>query len=260
MNKAYNRINWVNYPATDTALNALNLNLMDSGLNEIDNRVVSLDTTKANQSDMYQAVRNISLDKPSGVLTVTFFNGSSATINTGIEKIAINFTYDSDPESPNYQKIIIHLEDGTVELVDLTSLISQYEFDASSTIQPTVTAGRISLDIIDGSVTGAKLETNYLANITVKSEEAASSATSSEGSAVTSESWAQGGTGTREGEDTNNSKHYAEVAQETVASLLAAFGISVIGERLVFGANFEEQYDVEVQNSTLIITERVPNT
>ena len=66
--------------------------------------------------------------------------------------------------------------------------------------------------------------------------------------------------GTREGEDTNNSKHYAEVAQETVASLLAAFGISVIGERLVFGANFEEQYDVEVQNSTLIITERVPNT
>lgn len=34
------------------------------------------------------------------------------------------------------------------------------------------------------------------------------------GSAVLSESWAVGGTGTRPGEDSNNSKHWAEVAQQ----------------------------------------------
>ena len=141
---------------------------MDQAIDVIDDRVVMFDTTKANQTDMLQAVKAITLDKPSGVLTVTFFNNTTAQINTGLEKIAVNFTYDSDPKSPNYQKIIITLDDGTVELVDLTSLISQYEFDSSATIQPPVTAGRISLDVKDGSITGAKMQPDYLASITVE--------------------------------------------------------------------------------------------
>lgn len=40
------------------------------------------------------------------------------------------------------------------------------------------------------------------------------SARLSEESSVLSESWAVGGTGTRPGEDTDNAKHYAEVAQQ----------------------------------------------
>lgn len=259
MQKAHQNVNWQNLPSTNTPLNQTNLNSMDQAIDVIDDRVVTFDTTKANQTDMLQAVKKIELDKPSGVLTVTLFNNTTTQINTGLEKIAVNFTYDSDPQSPNYQKIIITLDDGTVELVDLTSLISQYEFDASATIQPTVTAGRISLDVKDGSITGAKMQPDYLADITVEAGRATGAASSASGSAVLSESWAQGGTGTREGEDTTNAKHYAQVAADTVASLLAAFGISVIGERLVFGANFEEQYEIAVTNATLIITERVPN-
>ena len=232
---------------------------MDQAIDVIDDRVVTFDTTKANQTDMLQAVKKIELDKPSGVLTVTFFNNTTAQINTGLEKIAVNFTYDSDPTSPNYQKIIITLDDGTVELVDLTSLISQYEFDASATIQPTITAGRISLDVKDGSITQSKMQPDYLADITVEAGRATGAATSASGSAVLAESWAEGGTGTREGEDTTNAKHYAQVAADTVASLLAAFGLAVVGDRLVFGANFEEQYNVAVSNTMLVFTEVVPN-
>jgi hypothetical protein len=71
-----------------------------------------------------------------------------------------------------------------------------------------------------------------------------------------SQSWAEGDTGARQDEDTRNAKHYADLAAETVAELLAAFGISVVGERLIFGATFEEQYDIEVSGTSLIISER----
>lgn len=258
MQKAHQNVNWQNLPSTNTPLNQTNLNSMDQAIDTIDDRVVTFDTTKANQTDMLQAVKSISLDRPSGVLTVTFFNNTTAQINTGLEKIAVNFSYDSDPESPNYQKIIITLDDGSIELVDLTSLISQYEFDASATIQPTVTAGRISLDVKDGSITQAKMQPDYLADITVEAGRATGAATSASDSAVLSESWAEGGTGTREGEDTTNAKHYAQVAADTVASLLAAFGLAVVGQRLVFGANFEEQYNVAVSNTMLVFTEVNP--
>lgn len=43
---------------------------------------------------------------------------------------------------------------------------------------------------------------------------AETAATSAEEDAILSESWAVGGTGTRPGEDNDNAKHYAEVAQQ----------------------------------------------
>lgn len=49
--------------------------------------------------------------------------------------------------------------------------------------------------------------------------ESAASADNSEDSALESQSWATGGTGTREGEDTNNAKYYAQLAREAAQSL-----------------------------------------
>lgn len=42
MLKVYSRINWDNYPNTNTPLGAVNLNYMDYAIDEIDNRVISL--------------------------------------------------------------------------------------------------------------------------------------------------------------------------------------------------------------------------
>ena len=42
MQKAYSRINWENEPSLNTPLGANNLNKMDSALDVIDNRVLSL--------------------------------------------------------------------------------------------------------------------------------------------------------------------------------------------------------------------------
>lgn len=45
MQKAYNRINWANYPSDTTPLNESNLNKMDAALDELDNRIINLDLT-----------------------------------------------------------------------------------------------------------------------------------------------------------------------------------------------------------------------
>lgn len=50
-------------------------------------------------------------------------------------------------------------------------------------------------------------------------KESAASADESEDSALESQSWATGGTGTREGEDTNNAKYYAQLARQAAQSL-----------------------------------------
>lgn len=215
MQKAHQNINWENKPSTDTPINETNLNLMDRSIDTIDDRVVTFDTTKANQSDILQAVRSISYDDSTGTFTISFFNGTSTTIDTDIEKIPVNFNYDGDPTSPHYQQLILELDDGTYKYIDLSALITEYEFEASDTIAPSVTGGVISMDIIDGTVTGEKLQPNYLADVTAQAQASASAASSASSSKQDSEAWA---VGTRNGAPVqygdpayqNNAKYYAQ--------------------------------------------------
>lgn len=52
MNKVYSRTNWENEPSTKTPLNEHNLNKIDFAVDEIDNRVIELDATKAKNTDL----------------------------------------------------------------------------------------------------------------------------------------------------------------------------------------------------------------
>ena len=216
MNKVYTRINWENEPSDNTPINETNLNKMDSALDELDNRVIAQDTSKADKTEVSTLIANVEFDESTGIITVTRKNGSSFTIDTKLEKIAINFTYDKDT-----QKIILTLVDGTKQYIDLSALITQYEFLDSDTITFVVQAdGSIKAEVLDGSITESKLQPNYLAQIkveTAKSESymnnASQSAKSSSDSANMSKSYAVGGTGTREGEDTDNAKYYSDNAK-----------------------------------------------
>lgn len=249
---------WRNYPNISTPIVQDELNRNESTVDVIDDRVITLDTTKANQTDLLQSLKTVSYTQGTGTFTFTFWNGSTIVIDTDLEKIPVNFDYDDDPTSAHYQNLILYLVDGTIKYVDLSSMITQFEFINSPTIRFTVNNnGEVQANVIDGSITGAKLQPNYLADITTQANAAAASATASSNSATLSQSWAQGGTGTREGEDTMNSKYYSDLAEETVAELLAAFGVSVVGTRLVFGTTFEEQYGIEVVGTKLVISEIV---
>lgn len=179
MQKAYNRINWENYPEIKTPLNEANMNRMDAAIDELDNRVISLDTTKATKTEVSELFSEISFDESSGVLTFTRKNGGTVKIDTKLEKLAVNFAYDAENE-----RLVITLDDGSVQYVDMKALITQYEFTESDTIILSVdSAGKVSASIKNGSITGEMLEPNYLANVTVQAESASASAASASASA-----------------------------------------------------------------------------
>lgn len=222
MQKAHSNINWENYPSTDTPINETNLNAMDNSIDTIDDRVIVLDTSKANQSDLLTVVRNVELNSTNGVITITFMNGSTQTYDTKLEKLAVNFYYDDDPTSAHYQSLVITLDDGTVQYVDMSTLITQYEFDDSATIDFSNTSGRISAIVKDGSITRSKIDPDYLAQIDLSVATAQGYATASSNSATDSlnssrdsEAWAVGKRNNVDVPSTdpqyqNNSKFYAD--------------------------------------------------
>ena len=210
MQKVYSRIDWENYPSDKTPINETNLNKMDSALDEVDNRIVEQDTIKATKTEVSDLVKDISFDENTGIITVTKKNGSSITIDTSMEKIAINFDYDAKT-----QQIVLTLIDGTKQYIDLSALITQYEFiDTDTVIFSVSTDGKVSAIVKDGSITEDKLQPDYLAQIKVETAKSQTYMNNAEASAVNSQSWAIGGTSTREGEDKDNSKYYSEKSKE----------------------------------------------
>ena len=90
--KTYSRINWENEPSVATPLNETNLNLMDYSLDAVDTECQTLDTTKANQSDLLLCVKEITYDSTTGQFVFTWQNGSTFTVDLNIEKIPVSFS------------------------------------------------------------------------------------------------------------------------------------------------------------------------
>lgn len=220
--KIFNRINWLNRPSTNTPLNATNLNAGDSAIDKLDDRIITLDTVKADMQVVNGMVSDVSLNSNTGVITVTYKNGSHVDYDTNLEKIAVNFSYDYVN-----QRLVLTLSDGSKQYVDMSALITQYEFEDSATIAFSINdkTGAISAFIKNGSITDAMLETGYLAKITEQSAKAtnmANSATTSSNSAYDnaklSQSYAIGGSGVRDGENTDNAKYYSEQASKSATA------------------------------------------
>ena len=189
LSKTYSRINWENEPSVRSPLSEGNLNRMDYALNEVDNRVINLDTTKAEEDDMLLTFKNIEFDKDTGIFTFTRFNGTIVTIDTLLEKVVTNWDYDDNPSSPNYQKLIITTPEG-VKYIDLSALITQYEFVDTDTVAFTIGAdGKVSAEVIDGSITESKLSLTYKAQLDQKVLDAQSYANNSKDSAELSKAY-----------------------------------------------------------------------
>ena len=232
MNKTYGRINWENYPSDETPLNESNLNKIDVATDEIDNRVITLDTTKATKAEVSTLVQDVAFEENTGIITITKKNGSKITIDTQMEKIAVNFSYNAET-----QQIILTLIDGTRQYIDLSALITQYEFLDSDTVAFSIdSTGKVSAIVKEASIQEKHLQPNYLADIKVEVAKAQanqsaaakseSNAKASETAAATSESnaaesatkaqsYATGGTNSRTGEDTDNAKYYSQQSAQS---------------------------------------------
>lgn len=206
MNKAHANQNWENYPSINTPVNAQNLNKLDVSVDLIDDRVISLDTTKFDKSEAQTLVKNIQFNRSNGVFTITLYNGSSFTIDTLLEKLAVNFDFDIQT-----QQLIIILDDGEKKYVDLSKLITQYEFDDTETIAFAVNdSGHVSAIVKEGSINEKHLRPEYLADIKLEQEKAKASqeaAAKSEANAAASETAAA-----------NSASSAAESAAATAAS------------------------------------------
>lgn len=173
MQKIYSRIIWENLPSEKTAVNESNLNRMDLAIDNLDDRVVAMDASKVDLVKANELVKEILWDESKGTLTVVKMNGSKAVIDTKLEKLAVNFKY-----NPQTQQLVITLDDGTVQNVDLSSLITEYEFLNSDTIAFEIAGGKVKAIVKNGSITEDKLQPNFLADIKVESAKAVASAKS----------------------------------------------------------------------------------
>lgn len=172
--KIYSREYWENFPSEKTAINRNRLNNIEGGIDAIDDRVCALDTTKVDLTKANELVKEILWDESNGTLTVVKMNGSKAVIDTKLEKLAVNFKYD-----PQTQQLVITLDDGTAQNVDLSTLITEYEFLDSDTIAFAIGSdGKVSAIVKEGSIQEKHLRPDYLADIKVESAKAVASAKS----------------------------------------------------------------------------------
>lgn len=230
--KIYSRINWENLPSEKTAVNESNLNKMDLAIDNLDDRVVAMDASKVDLAKANELVKEILWDESKGTLTIVKMNGSQAVVDTKLEKLAVNFKYD-----PQTQQLIITLDDGTTQNVDLSALITEYEFLDSDTIAFEITDGKIKAIVKNGSITEDMLQPNFLADVKVEAEKAKASASAADASEK--ESTVQA----------NLSKEYADKAKEYSDNIdkkahLATFDVNEDGE-LIYTDNTADVFTVD---------------
>ena len=213
--KQFSRVNWENLPSHRTPLDQLNLNRGDNALNVIDDRVIELKTTKAEQSDLLTCVSNVLYNRDNGVLTIVFKNGTTVSHDTLLEKIAVNFDYVDDPQSQHFRNIKITLDDGTVKYIDLSSMVTDWEFYGTGPIDVNTNTPIVTTSIKANSITEDYISPNYTAKLRTMENNAESAATSAQSSATVSttqaqlsESYAVGNDTYRQGSSTDNALYY----------------------------------------------------
>ena len=215
MNKIYTRVNWINLPSHSTALDDINLNKMDSAINTLDDRIVSLDSTKANVTDLNNLVASWTMNTTTGLITVTEVDGTQTTFDLNIEKIPVSFSMDANGV------ITMTTADGTQYTADVGSMIPTLTFSDSDEIAVTSSGSGINktytFSIKTGSITENKLQPNFLADCRTQvgyaqgyASDASNSASDALYDANLAKSYAIGDETTRQGSSTDNAKYYKE--------------------------------------------------
>ena len=202
LSKYYSPFTWRDKPSIESPINAVHLNHMEDGINEMDNRILILAQDKADAADMANVIIDFTMDDTTGIMTFTRFDGSTFTHDTAVEKIALNCYLEGD-------NFVLELADGTKQKVSLSKSIDTYTFSSTDTIRITANGKNISADIPDGKITLAKLEPTILSTIRQYTLDAQTSKGVAEQAASTAQGWAIGGTGF----EGNNAKYYASKSQ-----------------------------------------------
>lgn len=202
----YTVIGWLNFSSKTTPLGQKNLRHMDNGILQCSQYILALSQDKAELSEVNTLVQDVSLDVDTGILKVILKNGTVNTYDLAIEKVVINFDITDD------NQLILTLADGTQKVIDLARFV--YSVDSTATVTMEIKNRTITANIVDGSITVNKLESSIMSTIRQYTLDAQAAETSAQRHNINSQSWAVGGTGTREGEDEDNSLAYSIKSKE----------------------------------------------
>lgn len=139
---------------------------------------------KADKLTISSHIKEVELDSSTGVFTFTRQNGTKITIDTALEKVAVNFAYDKATQS-----LKLTLADGSTETVALSDFITVTEFEDSDTLEWSVSAdgSKAKATVKAGSITDTMLSSalrGLLAGYVNKAAQAATAAAGSESSAL----------------------------------------------------------------------------
>jgi hypothetical protein len=228
---------------------------MDIALNEIDNRVIQFEISKLGMDQANTMVKDMSLDPLTGILRITKLDGTVTSYDTKLEKLAINFEYDSINE-----RLVITLDDGTKQYVDMSSLISAQNFNDSDTIAFSKENGNVSATVKSGSIKPEHIQGDYLAAITQQALNAAESAQQSHNDALVSKRFSVGGV--VEGDATDNAQYYMEQAHAYADQAQMVTDITIASEtkpgivKSGTDINVDAQGNVTLKTAFEVISER----
>lgn len=202
----YAVIGWLDFPSKSTSLGQKNLRYMDNGILQCSQYILALSQDKAELSDVNTLVQDVSLDVDTGILTVMLKNGTVHTYDLAIEKVVVNFDITDD------NQLVLTLADGTQKTIDLTRFV--YSVDSTTTVSMEIKNRTIMANIVDGSITLNKLESSIMETIRQYTLDAQAAEASAKKHNINSKSWAVGKTGTRDGEEIDNSEYYSIKSKE----------------------------------------------
>lgn len=188
-------------------------------------------------------VANVTIDTNTGIITVTKKDGTSQSVDTALEKVPATFEFVEDIENDKYYLKITNV-DGSTSQTEVTNLMNQFTFTSgdivtfsqstngtTTTITASIKAGSVGFNELKSEVKAyidskaadisadkeivlaAKTEVlNASQSVTANTTIVLNAKDDAIAQANKSKSYAVGGTGTREGEDTDNAQYYSNQA------------------------------------------------
>lgn len=176
--KIHRKIFWRN--KKEPAINEKNLEQYDNELDTLDDRIIDLEITKLPTQTAGNFITDFVINPSDGVITVTYYSGRKVRYDTNLEKIPFNYRFDEDS-----QILYIISDDGTEKICNLSSLISQHEFqDGDRIIFDVAADGKVIADIKKGSITEDFLQPNFLADARTEANKALAGAETATQSAM----------------------------------------------------------------------------
>jgi hypothetical protein len=202
----YAIVGWLNYPDTSTPVGKTNLRHMDNGILQCAQYILGLSQDKLEVSEAAKFITGWEVDTKTWIVTVTHKDGTVETVDFPIEMMPTKLDLDED------DNLVLVQQDGTTKKISFQRFV--YNVSSTATVAMKLDGTTISANVVDGSITADKLEPTLQKTLRQYMLDAQTAAQEAEAYNKSSISYAVGGTGSRTGEDTDNSKYYSEKAKE----------------------------------------------